>query len=138
MNMTAKLVLAFFGGVATGVLALLGWMALCYGGSRQERSRVDLMLSEMDGKDEGNGEINDTETVTLLWLLDVDWLHQSSMPFSSRTQMERWMARQLEENGILSCEFTYLQGINPNFWDVMADGKRVGVADLRNDKTMNK
>ena len=138
MSITVKIIIAYFGGAVTGVLLLLGWMAVCMGGSRQERSRIDLMISEMDGRDEGNGEMKDTETVTLLWLLDPDWLHQPSMPFSSRTEMERWMARKLEENGILSCEFTYLQGINPNFWDVMADGKRVGVADLRNDKTMNK
>lgn len=138
MSITVKILIAYFGGMVTGVLFLLGWMMVCMGGSRQERSRIDLMLSEMDGRDEGNGEMKDTETVTLLWLLDPDWLHHPSMPFSSRTEMERWMARKLEENGILSCEFTYLQGINPNFWDVMADGKRVGVADLRNDKTMNK
>lgn len=138
MSITVKIIIAYFGGMVTGVLFLLGWMMVCMGGSRQERSRIDLMLSEMDGRDEGNGEMKDTETVTLLWLLDPDWLHHPSMPFSSRTEMERWMARKLEENGILSCKFTYMQGINPNFWDVMADGKRVGVADLRNDKTMNK
>lgn len=58
MSITAKLVLAYFGGIITGVLALAGWLALCAGGSRQERSRVDLMLSEYDGKDEGNGPMD--------------------------------------------------------------------------------
>ena len=58
MSITVKIIIAYFGGVATGVLALLGWMALCYGGSRQTRSRVDLMLSEYDGKDEGNGPMD--------------------------------------------------------------------------------
>ena len=87
------------------------------------------------------GETDGAEAVTLLWFLPPNSYETgkyNNLPFPSRTAMERWMARKMEEDGILSCEFTYLQGINPNFWDVMADGKRVGVADLRNDKTMNK
>ena len=58
MSITVKIIIAYFGGIVTGVLLLLGWMAACMDGSRQKRNRIDLMLSEYDGKDEGNGTMD--------------------------------------------------------------------------------
>lgn len=79
------------------------------------------------------GETDGAEAVTLVWFLPPNSYKTgkyNNLPFPSRTAMERWMARKMEEDGILSCEFTYRLNSDGESWDVMADGERVAEADF--------
>ena len=136
MSITAKLVLAYFGGIVTGVLSLLGWMTVCMGGSRQEKTNTDLMLSEMDGKDEGNGRLDESTSVTLFMYIQ-EYGHFIDWDFKNRTDMEKHIARDMENAGRLSCEISYRKR-DDGLHNVLVDGKYFGTADLRNDRTMNK
>ena len=138
MSITVKIIIAYFSGA---VSCLFVMMAITIGMLLWKKHKyigipTDKMLSEMDGKDDGNGRIDESTSVTLFMYIR-EYGHFIDWDFKNRTDMEKHIARDMENAGRLSCEISYRKR-DDVLHDVLVDGKYFGTADLRNDRTMNK